>query len=77
MRLGGFQDCPGVLHSPPHRVGRSASSRSELAGWGLALLVHEGGWQVVKVGRGFRFIPPERVVMRRSLTRSALGRNLT
>ena len=29
-------------------------------------LVHEGGWQVVKVGRGLRFIPPERVVMRRA-----------
>jgi len=29
-------------------------------------LVHEGGWQVVKVGRGFKFIPPERVVMRRA-----------
>jgi uncharacterized protein DUF222/HNH endonuclease len=28
-------------------------------------LVHEGGWQVVKAGREFRFIPPERVVMRR------------
>src|SRR6202158_1808729 len=29
-------------------------------------LVHEGGWQVVKAGREFRFIPPERVVMRRA-----------
>jgi hypothetical protein len=28
-------------------------------------LVHEGGWQVVKAGREFRFVPPERVVMRR------------
>jgi hypothetical protein len=28
-------------------------------------LVHEGGWQVVKAGREFRFLPPERVVMRR------------
>ena len=28
--------------------------------------VHEGGWQVVKVGREFRFIPPDRVVMRRA-----------
>jgi hypothetical protein len=27
--------------------------------------VHEGGWQVVKVGREFRFIPPDRMVMRR------------
>jgi len=22
-------------------------------------LVHEGGWQVIKVGNGFDFIPPE------------------
>jgi hypothetical protein len=29
-------------------------------------LVHEGGWHVVKVGREFRFIPPERLVMRRA-----------
>ena len=29
-------------------------------------LVHEGGWQVVKVGREFRFLPPERVVFRRA-----------
>jgi hypothetical protein len=27
--------------------------------------VHEGGWQVVKTAGGFKFIPPERVVMRR------------
>jgi Domain of unknown function (DUF222)/HNH endonuclease len=29
-------------------------------------LVHEGGWQVVKAGREFRFLPPERVVIRRA-----------
>jgi len=29
-------------------------------------LVHEGGWQVVKTGREFRFLPPERVVMRKA-----------
>jgi hypothetical protein len=29
-------------------------------------LVHEGGWQVVKTGREYRFIPPERVIMRRA-----------
>jgi hypothetical protein len=28
-------------------------------------LVHEGGWQVIKVGREFKFLPPERFVMRR------------
>jgi hypothetical protein len=27
--------------------------------------VHEGGWQVVKAAQGFRFVPPESVVMRR------------
>jgi hypothetical protein len=29
-------------------------------------LVHEGGWQVVKAGREFRFVPPERVVISRA-----------
>ena len=29
-------------------------------------LVHEGGWQVVKTGREFRFVPPDRVVFRRA-----------
>jgi Domain of unknown function (DUF222) len=29
-------------------------------------LVHEGCWQVVKVGREFRFMPPDRVVFRRA-----------
>ena len=29
-------------------------------------LVHEGGWQVIKVGREFQFLPPDRVVMRRA-----------
>ena len=29
-------------------------------------LVHEGGWQVVMTGREIRFLPPERVVMRRA-----------
>ena len=28
-------------------------------------LVHEGGWQVIKSGREFRFMPPERILMRR------------
>jgi hypothetical protein len=28
-------------------------------------LVHEGGWQVVKAGREFHFLPPARVLMRR------------
>ena len=29
-------------------------------------LVHEGGWQVIKTGREFRFIRPERMVMKRA-----------
>jgi len=29
-------------------------------------LVHEGGWQVIRVGREFKFLPPERMVMRRA-----------
>jgi len=29
-------------------------------------LVHEGGWQVVQVGREFRFVPPDHVVFRRA-----------
>jgi len=29
-------------------------------------LVHEGGWQVIKSGREFRFLPPDRVLMRRA-----------
>jgi hypothetical protein len=29
-------------------------------------LVHEGGWQVIKAGREFRFLPPDRVVMKRA-----------
>jgi Domain of unknown function (DUF222) len=29
-------------------------------------LVHEGGWQVVKAGREFQFLAPDRVVMRRA-----------
>jgi hypothetical protein len=29
-------------------------------------LVHEGGWQVIKSGREFQFLPPERMVMRRA-----------
>ncbi|HVH62948.1 MAG TPA: DUF222 domain-containing protein [Candidatus Dormibacteraeota bacterium] len=29
-------------------------------------LVHEGGWQVVKVGESLRFVPPDREIIRRS-----------
>jgi hypothetical protein len=29
-------------------------------------LVHEGGWQVIRSGREFSFLPPDRVVMRKA-----------
>jgi hypothetical protein len=29
-------------------------------------LVHEGGWHVIKAGREFKFLPPDRFVMRRA-----------
>jgi hypothetical protein len=29
-------------------------------------LVHEGGWQVIKAGREFRFLPPEQFVLRKA-----------
>ncbi len=29
-------------------------------------LVHEGGWQVIRAGEGVKFIPPERVILRRA-----------
>ncbi|HEX3509198.1 MAG TPA: DUF222 domain-containing protein, partial [Candidatus Dormibacteraeota bacterium] len=32
-------------------------------------LVHEGAWQVVQVGREFRFVPPDHVVFRRARVR--------
>jgi hypothetical protein len=32
-------------------------------------LVHEGAWQVVQVGREFRFVPPDHVVFRRARAR--------
>jgi len=28
-------------------------------------LVHEGGWQVIRAGEGYKFIPPDRVIPRR------------
>jgi hypothetical protein len=56
--------------SPHHIVAWARNGPSKLPN--LVLLcyfhhrqVHEGGWQVVKVGREFRFIPPDRVEMRR------------
>jgi len=57
--------------NPHHIIYRSRGGSDKLEN--LVLLcyfhhrqVHEGGWQVVKVGREFKFLPPERVVMRRA-----------
>jgi hypothetical protein len=57
--------------SPHHIVAWSRGGDTNLSN--LVLLcyhhhrqVHEGGWQVVRAGREFRFLPPERVAMRRA-----------
>jgi hypothetical protein len=62
-----------VNWSTPHHITAWSTERGPTNLPNLVLLcffhhrlVHEGGWQVVKVGREFRFIPPERVVMRRA-----------
>jgi hypothetical protein len=57
--------------TPHHIVAWSRGGPSNLANLVLLCffhhrLVHEGGWQVVKAGREFRFVPPERVVFRRA-----------
>jgi hypothetical protein len=62
-----------VNWSTPHHIIAWSTKRGPTNLHNLVLLcfyhhrlVHEGGWQVVKAGREFRFIPPERVVMRRA-----------
>jgi hypothetical protein len=57
--------------TPHHIVAWSKGGPSDLANLVLLCfyhhrLVHEGGWQVIKAGREFRFLPPDRVVMRRA-----------
>jgi hypothetical protein len=64
-------DRPASWSTPHHIEYWSKGGPSDIANEVLLChyhhrLVHEGGWQVVKVGRGFRFIPPERMVMRRA-----------
>jgi hypothetical protein len=59
--------------TPHHIVAWSRGGPSNLANLVLLCffhhrLVHEGGWQVVKAGREFRFVPPDRVVFRRART---------
>ncbi len=64
-------DRPVSLTSPHHIEFRSRGGTSRLANF-LPLcyyhhrLVHEGGWQVVKAGEGCKFIPPDRVMVRRA-----------
>src|SRR5260370_25727847 len=64
-------DRPVNWSNPHHIIYRSRGGSDKLEN--LVLLcyyhhrqVHEGGWQVIKVGREFQFLPPERVVMRRA-----------
>ncbi len=57
--------------SPHHIVAWARGGPSNLGNLVLLCyfhhrLVHEGGWQVIRSGREFRFLPPERVVMRRA-----------
>jgi hypothetical protein len=57
--------------NPHHIVYRSRGGSDKLENLVLLCffhhrLVHEGGWQVIKAGREFQFLPPERFVMRRA-----------
>ena len=64
-------DRPVNWSTPHHIVAWSRGGPTNLANELLFCyyhhrLVHEGGWQVIKAGREFRFLPPDRVVMRRA-----------
>jgi hypothetical protein len=64
-------DRPVSWSTPHHIVAWSRGGPTKLSNLVLLCyyhhrLVHEGGWQVVMTGREIRFIPPERVVMRRA-----------
>jgi hypothetical protein len=68
-----FPGCDRQVNwSTPHHIdfwarrGLSKLSNLVLLCYFHHRLVHEGGWQVVKAGREFRFIPPDRVVFRRA-----------
>jgi hypothetical protein len=63
-------DRPVEWSNPHHIVHWARGGRSDTANMVLLCyyhhrLVHEGGWQVIRSGREFRFLPPERVFMRR------------
>jgi hypothetical protein len=62
---------PVSWSTPHHIVAWSRGGPTKLSNLVLLCyyhhrLVHEGGWQVVMTGRQIRFLPPERVVMRRA-----------
>jgi len=64
-------DRPATWSTPHHIIAWTRGGPTNLGNEVLLCyyhhrLVHEGGWQVVKVGREFRFIPPERVLMKRA-----------
>ena len=64
-------DRPATWSTPHHIIPWARGGPNNLANEVLLCfyhhrLVHEGGWQVIKVGREFRFLPPERVVMRKA-----------
>ena len=64
-------DRPVNWSTPHHIIAWSRGGPSELSNLVLVCyyhhrLVHEGGWQVINSGREFRFLPPERLVMKRA-----------
>ena len=64
-------DRPASWSTPHHITAWTRGGHTNLANELLLChyhhrLVHEGGWQVIKAGKGFRFLPPERIVMRRA-----------
>ena len=57
--------------NPHHIIYRSRGGSDKLTNLVLLCffhhrLVHEGGWQVIKAGREFQFMPPDQVMMRRA-----------
>jgi HNH endonuclease len=68
-----FPGCDRPVNwSSPHHVefwargGPTKLSNLLLLCWYHHRCVHEGGWQVVKAGAGFSFVPPDRVLARRA-----------
>ena len=66
-----FPGCDREVNwSTPHHIefyargGRTKLSNLVLLCFFHHRLVHEGGWQVIKVGSEFRFVPPDRDVFR-------------